>query len=266
MTRTPFAAAALLLAGCTFNVGWPGPGVESAPETREIAVGEARALEITAESGDIRVDGSPSAGVVKVTAVRRAPATADLDRISWTAAVEGDAVRVGYTVTGSREGCGVSFSVEAPAAFRLKLRSAAGSIRARGFAAGMDARTEAGNVHATDVTGDLELRTDAGNIGVAGASGTVRAGTDAGNVHVAGSLRGACELSTDAGNVEAVLPAGSRLKVSARTSAGSVSTDFPLVVEGRIVARGVNGTLGDGADGTLTLKSDAGNVSLRRAP
>jgi hypothetical protein len=262
-TLAVLAAGAGVIAGCSFNMNWPGPGVESAPETREVPAGEARSLEVVAEAGDIRVDGADAAGTVRVTAVKRAPTTADLDRVSWTASVDGDSVRVGYTVSGSRDGCGVSFRVEAPRTFPLKLRSAAGNIRVAGFGSGMDARTDAGNVHAADVTGDLDLRSDAGNIRATGAAGTVRAGTDAGNVHVAGTLRGKCELSTDAGNVEAVLPADSRLRVEARTSAGSVTTDFPLSVEGRYASKGMNGTIGDGADGTLTLKSDAGNVSLR---
>src|SRR5258706_7169135 len=185
------AAGAGLLAGCTFDMRFSGSGVEAPPETREVVPGEARTLEVLSECGDIRVAAADGAGPVRVTAVRRAPTTEDLPRVSWSAAVEGDVLRVGYTVTGSKDGCGVSFRVEAPAALRLRLRSSAGTLRAEGFTAGMDARTDAGNVHARDVAGDLDLQTDAGNVTATGASGTVRAGTDAGNVRVSGVLRGA---------------------------------------------------------------------------
>jgi DUF4097 and DUF4098 domain-containing protein YvlB len=264
MTRTPAAAAAaLLLAGCSFTVngGAFGPGVE-VTETTELPAAGAKTLAVDSRAGSI--DAAPSAadGVVRVTAVKHAPTEADLARIHVTAAVEGDEVRVGHTVDGSTDGISVSYRVEAPRGLHARLTSGAGSVRASGFEGGLEARSGAGSIAVEGVRGDLRLETSAGSIRVQGADGAVVARSGAGSIDVAGTLRGTCSLETDAGSVEAALPLDSRLKVDGSTGAGSVRTDFPLAVTGKYAARGLSGTLGDGTGGTLRMRSDAGSITL----
>jgi DUF4097 and DUF4098 domain-containing protein YvlB len=262
---TFLAGAAAVLAGCSGSIRWSGPGVRSGPETGEVAAGDSRALEVVAGAGEVRVVAaagpSPS---VKVTAVRRAPTREDLDRVRWNVSVDGDAVRVGYTVDGSPDGCSVDFRVEAPPGMRLRLRSGAGDVGASGFTAGLHARSGAGDLEVRGVAGDLDLETGAGEVDVSGADGTVLAASSAGDVTVAGRLRGACRLSTSAGDVEATLPGDARLRVEGSTSAGSARCEFPLGVRGRTVGGSLEGTLGDGGEGTLVLRTSAGDLVLRR--
>jgi hypothetical protein len=265
MNRLPAALAAALLAyGCSFTYDHVsiGPGVE-AVEEREVAAPAAKGLVVESRAGSIEASPSSGEGTVRVRATKRAPTEADLARITWTAEVDGEDVKVTYAVDGSTSNVSVSFLVEAPRSLRVRASTGAGSIRAAGFDSGLRARSGAGSIVADGVRGDLALETAAGSIRVAGADGTVVAKSGAGSIEVSGSLRGTCSLETDAGSIEAAVPRDSRLRIDGRTEAGSVRTDFPVSVTGKYAAKGLSGTLGDGSQGSLTLRSDAGSLALR---
>jgi hypothetical protein len=261
------AVAAVVLAACS---GSPldlriDPGVDG-EEVLEVPAGAAAALAVTTDAGDVEVVPSSGPGTVRIVARKHAADAEDLAAIRVFAREEGGVLRVGYEAPGVRTGVGVSFAVEAPPGLPLRLRSSAGSILARGFDAGMEARTSAGNVVADGVRGDLDLQSSAGSVSVSGGDGAVAARTSAGNVEVAGRLRGTCLLESGAGNVTASVPADARLRVRARTSAGTATSDFPLAATLEIGSGRMQGDLGDGAEGTLDLRSSAGNVRLRKAP
>jgi hypothetical protein len=226
-TAAVVLAAAGLAGGCSFSVnGFGSPGVESV-ETLDVEAPAAKALSVDSRAGSIHVAPASKAGNVHVVATKRAPTTEDLARIKVSAAVAGDEVRVGYAVEGSTNGISVSFAVEAPAALRCRLESGAGSIEVQGFESGLKAETGAGSVE------------------------------------IEGRPGGDCSLVTSAGSVQVTLPSDSRLKIEARTSAGSARSDFPLRVEGEPGSRGLSGTLGDGSEGTLRIETSAGSVRVR---
>ena len=93
-----------------------------------------------------------------------------------------------------------------------------------------------------------------------GVDGTVRASTNGGSVHVSGRLRGECTLRTTGGSVSVTVPADSQLRVDGRGT--GASSDFPEVSAQRGRLEGV---LGDGSDGSVSLRTAGGSVTLRRA-
>lgn len=222
-------AASLALGCCSESVHF-GSGVTS---VEEIAVepGGATALSVETSAGNIRV-GPPLKvrGSMMVQAKKSARTEGDLAHVHPFARVEGDTIKVGYTVDPGVDGVGVSFSME-PVAVK-----------------------------------SMRLKTSAGNIVLDGADGTVEARTSAGNISVAGRLRGPCLVETSAGNIEVSLPADSRVKVDGRTSAGNAKSDLSVPASSRYAAATIAGTLGDGADGTLEMRTSAGNLALRKLP
>jgi hypothetical protein len=96
-----------------------------------------------------------------------------------------------------------------------------------------------------------------GSIRIDGVDGTVRAETMGGSVQVSGRLRGVCCLTTAGGSVSARLASGSNVVVDA--TGHSASTDVP----GLAATRGrIEGTVGTGADGTVTLRTSGGSVRV----
>jgi DUF4097 and DUF4098 domain-containing protein YvlB len=67
------------------------------------------------------------------------------------------------------------------------------------------------------------------------------------------------------GGVDVSLPAGANAEVEAQTVNGSISTDFPLTVQGKFGPKSIHGTIGSGGP-KITLTTVNGSVQLRRNP
>ncbi len=122
----------------------------------------------------------------------------------------------------------------------------------------VSARTKGGSVRlAGKLTGEVDADTMGGSVHIDGIAGNVRAQTMGGSVHVSGRFSGECSLSTVGGSVSVGLAPGSNLKVDA--SGSSSSTDVP----GLQASRGrIEGTVGDGSDGMLRLRTSGGSVRV----
>ncbi|MBZ5638376.1 MAG: DUF4097 family beta strand repeat-containing protein [Acidobacteriia bacterium] len=146
----------------------------------------------------------------------------------------------------------------------VRVETSGGSINASSIAGSLDARTSGGHVDVENVTGDAVLRTSGGSVKARNAGGRVIAKTSGGSIEVSfarGNARGG-ELETAAGSVEVTVDPSASLTVDATTSAGRISTDFPLQVTGSIGSSSVHGTIGKGGE-SLTIHTSAGSIELR---
>jgi len=159
------------------------------------------------------------------------------------------------------------------------LRTAGGSVTVQGAAGDVDAATAGGSlmieaqrggrVRAVTMGGQVNLRgsgfgpveaqTSGGSIRIDGADGSVRAHTAGGSVTVSGRVVGDWSLRTAGGSVTAVVGPDTNAAVDA--SGGSASTDFPGLSVDR---RHVRGRIGDGSEGSITLRSLGGRVAILR--
>ncbi|HUZ44037.1 MAG TPA: DUF4097 family beta strand repeat-containing protein [Acidimicrobiales bacterium] len=161
------------------------------------------------------------------------------------------------------------------------LRTAGGSVTVQGATGDVDAATAGGSltieaqrggrVRAVTMGGQVSLRgsgygpveaqTSGGSIRIDGADGSVRAHTAGGSVTVSGRVVGDWSLRTAGGSVTAVVGPDTNAAVDA--SGGSASTDFPQL---SVERRHVRGLIGDGSEGTITMRSLGGRVAILRAP
>jgi DUF4097 and DUF4098 domain-containing protein YvlB len=144
------------------------------------------------------------------------------------------------------------------AAGLASLDTLGGSIMVGEHRGPVKVRTKGGSLKLTGaLTGEVDAETMGGSVRIEGVDGTVRAQTMGGSVHVSGRFSGECSLSTVGGSVSVGLAAGSNVKVDATGS--SSSTDVP----GLQATRGrIDGTVGDGSDGSLTLRTSGGSVRV----
>jgi len=106
--------------------------------------------------------------------------------------------------------------------------------------------------------GNLEMR------GVTLASGSELT-CNAGNLVIAAALAtgASADLRVNAGNARLRLPTGTAAYLDARTHAGSIDVSgFPVQVTRRFAQATASGALGPEPQGTLTVRVDAGNVTL----
>lgn len=128
-----------------------------------------------------------------------------------------------------------------------------------------DAGTVNGDVRARDLTGDADLHTVNGSIDVT-AAGIVEAETVNGSIEAKigrGDWTGALKFETVNGDLTLTAPEGLSTDVEASTVNGSVDSDFPITVRGRMERRHLRGTIGSGGR-SLELTTVNGGIELRK--
>lgn len=160
----------------------------------------------------------------------------------------------------------VTMTVQVPRGVRL--RTSSGNGRVSVSAAVADARVSSGNgrVDVTGVTGPVTASSGNGDVSVQTSSGPVNASSGNGRIRVEMdklSGRDDITLSTGNGRIELIAPADFSAEVDANTGNGSVTTDFPIQLIGRLSPHRMRGTIGDGAR-RLRMSSGNGALEIRK--
>ena len=112
----------------------------------------------------------------------------------------------------------------------------------------------------------MKLQTHNGAISCKGVTGNVELSTHNGGAEVVYSDDAApavnASLTTHNGGVDLKAPPGLSAKVEASTHNGSVHTDIPITVVGKISKNNLVGTIGSG-EGKLYLKTHNGTINIK---
>ncbi|HET6567268.1 MAG TPA: DUF4097 family beta strand repeat-containing protein [Rhodothermales bacterium] len=173
--------------------------------------------------------------------------------------------------------------VRVPDRYNVDFTSGAGNIEITNLQGNVSGSTGAGNLKLTSIRGTTELTSGSGNVVVNQATGRIEINTGAGNVDLKG-IQGALEVRTGAGNVTAEIAGQPRadshlesgagnitvfvghqigMDVDASASIGSLSTDFPLKIEGSFMRKTCEGSINGGGP-ALRMRTGVGNVTLRK--
>jgi hypothetical protein len=187
-----------------------------------------RSLEIDGrQNGSIRVRGWDGDSV-RVTA--RLQSNADTDSDAQQLLKDVRVVSDGRTIRAegpndwrSRQGWSASYVVMVPRRFDLSLEALNGGLAVEGVSGRLQLRTTNGSLALTDVGGDVRARTQNGslNVQLAGA-GWQGEGLDA---------------ETQNGSVRLAVPDQFAALLETGTVNGSIHTDFPVTLQGRISRR-----------------------------
>jgi hypothetical protein len=142
----------------------------------------------------------------------------------------------------------VEWTVKIPAGVRFAGRTVNGRVEARGLAAPAVARTVNGSIF-IETTSWAEASTVNGSV-------TARLGR--------ADWDGEKAFTTVNGSITLSLPADAGFEVQASNVNGSLSTDFPLTIQGKWGPRRMSGTVGTGGR-RLSMSSVNGNLELRKA-
>lgn len=116
-------------------------------------------------------------------------------------------------------------------------------------AGGVDVTSGNGTVRAQGVHGAAKVHTSFGGITIENVSGPVDASNSNGSITVSSNATGGCQpvtLKTTFGPIKLMLPDNANYNVSASTSFGGISTDFPVSVSGQTNSESINGRIGNG--------------------
>jgi DUF4097 and DUF4098 domain-containing protein YvlB len=128
------------------------------------------------------------------------------------------------------------------------------------------ARTINGDIEAVALRNNVDASTVIGNIRIS-TTDYAKAKTVHGDINASlgnADWNGPLEFQTILGAITLDLPAKLNTEFHAETISGEISTEFPLVIQGRMSHNTVNGTIGNGGR-QLNLKTVTGAIRVRRS-
>jgi DUF4097 and DUF4098 domain-containing protein YvlB len=146
----------------------------------------------------------------------------------------------------------------------------------------IDGKTSGGGITVGDCSGDIDIKTSGGGIRISKCEGTVNAHTSGGGITVnevygtinastsGGSVYASlleqpkddCSLTTSGGGITVKLAANIDAYLDAKTSGGSVSSDFPIQFKGKVERSKLRGEINDGGP-LLYLRSSGGSIHVQ---
>ncbi len=130
----------------------------------------------------------------------------------------------------------------------------------------LDAGTTNGNVEVNDVIGGVRGSSTNGQVNMEGVGGPVEGSTTNGNVNVtisSGVEFESIRLSTTNGSIELNCPENINADVSAHTTNGSVSSEFPITVQGSFGGKSLDGRINNGGN-RIDLHTTNGSIEINK--
>ena len=259
----------------------PAPPPQVPPGTHVFQVSDRPVLVFAHSAGSVHISAGPD-GQVSIAENRNGIT----DAIQTNYAQKGNTITVTVTIPdGLYLDTWVDFDVHVPRHAGASAELAAGTLNADGFSGRIALNNTNGAIWATNLTGDITLTTQSGSINTDHVRGRLTASTQngtittgdtrlsgrstvqaqSGTINFHGSLdpNGSYIFRDSNGAIGLTLPRRSALQVDARSTSGSISSQFPGVravpQTGGSAARG---SLGRTPRGQLTIQSSSGSIQL----
>ncbi|MDT8303159.1 MAG: DUF4097 family beta strand repeat-containing protein [Sedimentisphaerales bacterium] len=246
----------LTISACScVNIGDLWPRVEYKETNKfdaSLAPGSILALEN--EVGSITIDGQDVTNCDVTAAITvKAPTEEEAKELARQIKIEleqnGDTLTVKTTKPRQkrRRSISINFKIVVPKQTALQISSNVGEIHVSNITEDIKAQTDVGKISCKEISGDIDLKVDVGKV----------------NVVYSKTASAACNVTirTDVGSIDITTPPECSAAVQANTDVGSISTDMPLTIKGR-VGKNLQGTIGAG-EGKLSLMTDVGSIRIR---
>ncbi|MHC4119542.1 MAG: DUF4097 family beta strand repeat-containing protein [Planctomycetota bacterium] len=160
----------------------------------------------------------------------------------------------------------ISLDITVPNETNLQLGIHNGAVRITDVAGTVHATTHNGKVTTEKVSGSTVFVTHNGSIECTEASGDAKLKTHNGSVEVfySEAAPAVSDISIIAynGSIELASPPDLSASIEASTHNGSIKTDLPITIQGKVSKRKLTGTIGSG-QGRLHLETHNGSIRIR---
>ena len=242
-------------AGSCVNIGDLWPRVEY-KETKKLdaPLSPGSILALENDVGSITIDGQDVTNC-KVTAAITVKAPTEEEAKDLAEQIKIELEQDGDTLTVKtrkprkkrRRSISINFKIIVPKQTALQISSDVGEIQVSNITEDIKAQTDVGKISCKEISGDIDLNVDVGKV----------------NVVYSKTASAACNVTikTDVGSIDITTPPECSATVHANTDVGSITTDMPLTIKGR-VSKNLQGTIGAG-EGKLSLMTDVGSIRIR---
>jgi len=246
----------LTISACScVNIGDLWPRVEYKKTNKldaPLAPGSILALEN--EVGSITIDGQDVKNCDVIAAITvKAPTEKEAKELAEQIKIElqqdGKTLTVKTTRPRKkrRRSISINFKIIVPKQTALQISGDVGEIQVSNITENIKAQTDVGKISCKEISGDIDLKVDVGKV----------------NVVYSKTASAACNVTirTDVGSIDITTPPECSAAVQANTDVGSITTDMPLTIKGR-VGKNLQGKIGAG-EGKLNLRTDVGSIRIR---
>ncbi len=142
-------------------------------------------------------------------------------------------------------------------------QTGSGNIVALDVRGGFVASTGSGNVKLRQAaSGAVSIETGSGDVDASGVQGSLVLHTGSGNISADGQPGGEWKLEAGSGNVTLRLPATAGFDLYAHTGSGSVESDHPITVQGKMNRHELRGKVRGGGT-RLEASTGSGNIRIQ---
>ena len=239
--------------GCINIGGWPRVKFERTDQL-DAPLAPGSTLTLDNDVGSITIEGLDVAQCnVEATVKAEAPTEEEAQELAEkvSIALEQNGGNLNVKITKpphkKRRQVSIKFNITVPRETALQITSDVGKIRISDITEDIRIRTDVGDISCQEITGDIDLQADVGTI----------------NVVYSKNATAACDVNikTDVGAIDLTTPPECSASVQADTDVGSITTDMPLTITGK-VGKNLHGTIGTG-EGKLYLRTDVGSIRIR---
>jgi DUF4097 and DUF4098 domain-containing protein YvlB len=171
------------------------------------------------------------------------------EQVKIEAKVSGDKLRIKVSKPAAlkKRPLEAKLKIVAPRQLKLDCSINVGSVSVSGMNDSIKVSGNVGSISCRQVNGDIAVTSNVSSV----------------DVEYVNTARAACsiDITTNVGSIDLVAPPQWSAQVSASTNVGSVKTDRPIAVVGK-VGKSINGTVGSG-EGKVRLKTNVGSIHIR---
>jgi DUF4097 and DUF4098 domain-containing protein YvlB len=265
----------VLMAGCSINIGG-GCSKEKYEKTVNLQAPLAARSTLQADTsfGDITVIGGEVADCnVIATICGRAPTKEEaieiVEQVSITLETVGKTmkIKVYKPKLKNNRSIGITYEISLPQTSSLDFGTSYGDIEIENIGGNISAKSSFGDIDCKNVGGDIKLNLSYGdvdcreivakNLNIHTSFGDVEA------VYVDGASGDInVKINTSYGDVELVTPDAFAGNVDLATSYGSIKTDMPITIVGKIRKDRVRGSVGNGK-GSISTHTSFGSINIK---
>jgi hypothetical protein len=231
------------------------------------------ALEAETHNGTITINGADVTECsLTATIVTRAATDEEAlelsDKVNVTLVPSGDGlnVKIDKPTHLINKSVSVSLDIVVPNKTDLKLLTHNGAVKITDIKGRLDATTHNGKIITENIAGATTLKTRNGSITCNETSGDSHLISHNGSVKMfyTSNAPSVCDISmiTHNGSIELVTPPDYSAQVKASTNNGSINTNLPITVVGKVSKSKLTGTIGAG-EGRLQLETYNGSIRIR---
>lgn len=255
-------------------------------EEKSFPVSNSPRVTVSTFDGRVRIEAWDRAEVL-CQAEKRGRDQSEADQIEIIASQSGDEIRFEARLPRRRNWnshAQADLTIHVPRQTDLTARTGDGGIEARGVTGQISLSTGDGNIIATDLEGSLRVQTGDGAVELTDVRGRLQAQTGDGKMQVRGrftaleagtgdgsltitiepgsQMESAWSLRTGDGSIQLSLPDEFSAELDAHTDDGSISTDLPVLISGKL-GNSLRGRLNQGGN-LLTVRTGDGSIILRK--